>query len=370
MSKSLTTLTNGGIVNSTYDSSSLSSTAMDTIRESENDTGTKSQYDSDLRIFERWLAYKSGADVEKATFIDIINFMADQYNGVLTKYIKADIKSEARLVDGGMISPITIDRRRWGIIKSLASRQVVFPQDQLNQISEYVRLLKKKTDQANPSRKRGQSAALRWEDIKRMLNSPLMETKTEFVRLRDKAILAMLSVTGARESELLGEFGVRIKDFVIRQDIITYHRVVKKRGSFDYSFKGAIDKGDDPTACPVQIITSYINYVKKLEAAEPSTKLFIQANRLGQPNYSRKPRKLTPLGPRIVDDLLRDYAMSSGISGERLYMVSGHSVRIGLVVRLVELGWTYEQISKVTGQSVQTVERYAQQAQLSPFKAQ
>lgn len=345
-----------------YDSSSLSSTALALLEEASETTDTRKQYESHYRIFRRWLDHKGVLGAP--SHIDLINFMADQFSGALVKYDT----NQKTLVDDDPIAATTIDARRWGILKILNAKGIRFSQEQHEAISEYVRRLKLTSANQATSRRRGQAAPLRWPSVEKLINSPRMNGTSYFQTLRDKALLCFMAISGCRESEACGKYGVRVKDFFIFSDRIDYFRVILKGGNRSYNFRGSIANDDNAAVSPYRLIREYVEYVRSLEGVDPETKLFLRSNSNGEPMRERSDsRKLMPMGASSIDEKLKDWAFSAGLPAEALEQVSGHSLRIGLAVDQVELGRTFEYISKITGQTVATVERYAQQAQMDPF---
>lgn len=345
-----------------YDSNALSENALALLAKSSEVTETQKQYESHYRIFNRWLRQK-GVSVTP-THIDLINFMADQFHGTLVKY---DVINDV-LVDGEPISPVTIDSRRWGIVKMLHVEGVQFTSTQKEMLSEYVRRLKLTIGEQTSQRRRGQASPLRWPSVVRLLKSPRMNSSSRFQKLRDKALLCFMATTGCRESEVCGKYGVRLQDFSVSVDRIDYLRIVLKGGNRSYSFRGSIAKGDEPDVCPYQCLKEYIEFVRSLDGTDSHTKLFLRANSRGEPMRStRAPNQLIAMGANTIDEKLKDWSFSAGLPMQALERISGHSLRIGLAVDQVELGRSYEYISKITGQNITTVERYALQAQLDPF---
>ncbi len=347
-----------------YDPSKLSDEAKGIIEVAASATGTIKQYRSDYKVFIRWLT-QVGGHAAHPTHIDLINFMAAQLSGKLTEF------KGGRLVDGGMIAPATIDRRRWGIVKTLKAKGISFTAEQLDSIAEYMRKVKMQPEQRKPAKRRGQSAPLRWADVELLMQSDMIERQTTFVRLRNKALLAFMAVTGCRESEALGENGIRLRDFTFEPNHIRYFRMVLKQGLRSYSFEGFVGKGKNASTCPYMAIKNYHELVSKHPLSTPDTKLFLRANNQGRP-YVRmgSNQQLVAMGERSVDDFLRNAAISAGLGIQRAKQISGHSIRMGLVVGNVEKGMTFEQISQITGQSVSTVERYAKQARMNPFNGE
>lgn len=345
-----------------YDPNALSETAVELLKRSTAVTETQKQYESHFRIFNRWREQK-GVVTSTPTHLDIINFMADQFTGHM---VKRD-KDSNKLISGNPISPNTIDARRWGIIKVLKRDGIRYTEEQYEMISEYVRRLKLSEGDQLSSRRRGQAAPLRWPSVIQLIKSPRMNYTSSFQQLRDKALLCFMAVTGCRESEACGKYGVRLKDFHIEKNRIDYVRIVLKGGNRSYSFRGSIAREDTADVCPYKCLKAYIEFVIKLDGVTSDTKLFIRANSNGEPMRSRGDMRLMPMGANTIDNKLKDWALSAGLPREALDNISGHSLRIGLAVDQVELGQSYEYISHITGQTIATVQRYAQQALLDPF---
>lgn len=343
-----------------YESGRLSESALAILEISSTATDTEKQYRSHFRIFERWLAHNNLS--LPVTHLELINFIADQFYGRLVTYDQ----ERGILLDGQPIASSTIDARRWGILKVLASKGVRFTSEQRESISQYIARIKLISNQQASERKRGQAAPLRWPLVEKMMVCDRITNQSNFKRLRDRALLAFMAVSGCRESEAVGETGVRLKDFFIYDDRINYQRNIRKLGHRDYGHRGSIARGTDSESSPYQAIKAYCDYVKKLPNVTPTTKLFIRAKRNGQP-FKVKEGDYAALGQSKIDEYLRDWAYSSGMPLEFVECVSGHSLRIGLAVDQVEQGHSYEYISQITGQTRDTVERYAKQAQMSPF---
>lgn len=345
----------------TYDSGTLSQTALDILKTSKTVTATHKNYVSHYRVFERWLKHKGVHSTP--THIDLINFFADQFTG---KLVKVSPRT-GKLINGNPIAATSIDARRWGILKVLNSKGVTFSQDELNALSQYISQLKLSAEQQETKRRRGQAAPLRWAAVKKMLNCAVMNSGTRFKVMRDKALLCFMAVSGCRESEACGEYGVRLRDFDVYSDRIDYRRIVLKAGNRSYNFRGSIAKGSDEEASPYQIIRAYITYMRSLEGTTAETKLFVRSNSLGLAMRDPKTKELKAMGAASLDAKLKEWAFSAGVPRDMLKQISGHSLRIGLAVDQVERGRSYEYISKITGQTHKTVERYAQQAEMTPF---
>ena len=113
---------------------------------------------------------------------------------------------------------------------------------------------------------------------------------------------------------------------------------------------------------------SSLAFIKKDKSVTGDTKVFLRANKNGE-LYKRKGTPQT-LGPATFDTFLREYAFNAGVDSSIIDFISGHSVRMGLVVGQAEKGMSFESISKITGQSITTVERYAKQAQMTAFSGE
>lgn len=355
-------------VSGSYTPGALSSSAIKALSKAKTVTDTSKQYDSHFRLFNRWLTHKGFAGpITSITHVEIINFLADQHQGILTQVSP----TSGILEDGHTISLNTLKSRCWGIYKILEVQGNLIAESHKKEVKAFLDMLALTPNEGNKSgRREGQAYPLRWTDVCSMMLSDYIDSsKSSMAKSRDKAILAFLSVSGCRESEAMGAFGVRIKDFTIYDSHIEYKRVVLKNGKRAYDFTGSLEKTGLGKACPYEAIKHHIHKMKSHPLCTPETKLFSRLNKNGNLYISGSPKQIVALQPNMVDSWLRDLAISIGINLDLVQRVSGHSVRMGLVVDQVEKGKSLKYISSITGQSISTVERYAQQAQMGGFKA-
>ncbi|MEL0637638.1 hypothetical protein V6259_12795 [Marinomonas sp. TI.3.20] len=351
-----------------YRSGQLSEVAIRALKGAETLTDTNKQYESHYRIFTRWLSSKGfSGSLSTISYIEIINFLAEQAEGTRTVYEKGS----GLLLDGHSIAVATLKSRIWGLYKMLEFKHgLIFKEQDQKRITEFLKLLQLNPERANKSgRKQGQAYPLRWIDIEAMLKSDYIHSASKLVVSRDRALLSFLAVTGCRESEALGKYGIRIKDLTVHDDRIDYQRVVLKNGKRTHDFRGSLMKTDLGPACPFEAIKNHLALMIREPLCNPDTKLFPRVNRNGEAYITGTPKSIAHLGAAIVDSWLRDLALNIGLPMDKIKRISGHSVRMGLVVDQVEKGKSLKYISSITGQSIGTVERYSKQADLGGFQA-
>ena len=239
----------------------LSKSTLDIVREVSDLKSTSSNYESDKKYFLIWFN-QFVTDNRKPCVVDIINFLTDQYTGDATTYCK----ETNTLSKGPQIAVSSLDRKRWGILKFFDATNIPYSQKEKRALRDYIGKLREKGEQHNPCRPtgRGQKEPLRAQDIVSLLTAPIYESKTEFVRLRDKAIIATAYVSGGRESEILGDRGMRFKDVTIYADHIEIMRAILKRSDSKRDHNCIINKGSSATTCPYTIIKEYYDFLRKL----------------------------------------------------------------------------------------------------------
>jgi len=340
----------------------LSENAKDIFRENSKLKSTRENYNSDVKYFLIWFNQFVYEDRPPCT-VDIINFLTDQYNGDATKYNK-----ETKTLSKGLqISVSSLDRKRWGILKYFDVAKIPYSQREKIELRDFIGKLREKGEQQNPCRPtgRGQKEPLRAQDIISLLTAPIHETKTEFVRLRDKAIIATAYVSGARESEILGDRGLRFKDVTIYSEYIEIMRAILKRGDSKRDHNCIINKGSNHKTCPYTIIKQYYDYLKQNDI-ESEFKAYLLANNiqgelpffLRASRYGKITRTFSGIKATAFDGLLRVTGASAGMDEEKLKSISGHSTRNGLIVTLLEQDTTHEAIQDITGQTFETISHY------------
>lgn len=330
----------------------ISDRAKRMLEKSRDATDTIKVYQSSYNVFARWLNHH-GIPESSVAAGDLINFLADQFEGVLTRVRPGTKTKPPRLVDGGQIAIATLELRRWGIIKVLNHMGIFFTAKETMAIKDFMKSLRMQDEQTNPDRKRGQAAPLMPADVDRMLNCPDIMNASKFRRLRDRALISLFRTTGARESELLGKNGLRLTDLTFKDGVITVKRLALKKGSRIRDDINTI-LPDDTVNCPVAAIKAYFEVVRKLPGIQPTNALFIKCSTRG--DHIKYTGDAYPALPsNKMDETIRKWACSAGLF-EAHY--SGHSFRVGLVIYMLENGATAMRIAEITKQSEATVMKY------------
>ena len=327
----------------------LSDRAKKFFIESVDTRAADKAYKSDFRVFEAWMHQTKCSSPPNVG--DIVNFLVDQFTGHLSRYNKATGALEL----GGQLSINTVSRRKSAIVKILEQRGINLGPHSKTVLKETIERMRNNSEQDAPERKRGAAAALRRQEVAKLLICPAIKKASEFVRLRDRALLSLMASSGARQSEIMGEFGIRLRDITVTDDRIEFKRMRLKRKSRTRNWTGSIPyKASQLSA--YNNVARYVRFVEKLEGITPDHNLFIAANRKGEPQ-----RSLRAYGAQNFRKLLVDYALSAKLPLEIIKDLKGHSTRTGLVNGALEDGVSVENVARITGQTIATVERYAEQ---------
>lgn len=329
-------------------------------------TSSQRSYESDVRIFNLWCAENLSAS-HLPNVIDLINFISDQYQG---KFTELDLKA-GKLNHGRQIAISTLQRRKSFILKYLAvlyeSKGLIFtpPVSHMIELRKTFKSLKNLPPQKNPynEKMRGARYPLRSGDIKHIMTYLFNLEHKSFGVIRDRALIAFLYVSGARESEIVGKRGIRICDLELQDDHIDYVRARLKIGSAQRDFPGRINQGSSAATCPVKAVTDYLNTLKSFYPThvnrDSEMPLFLRVNRNKMPFSDPK-----ALNEDSVDDILVRLCKESKLFEDephKLNKIAGHSSRIGCIIELTETGSNHGDIQAVTGQSLNTITGYQKQ---------
>ncbi|TPE45106.1 site-specific integrase [Maribrevibacterium harenarium] len=341
---------NAPVVHRNQDDLGLSERAKARLKSLYTDTDTYKGYQSDFRVFQQWRIQnkRSGAP----TADDLCNFIADQSEGILSSFNR----TKGILEDGGCVAHSTLSRRRAAILSILGKAGIEFSKDESARIADILASCKL-VEAGEPLRKRGAATPLMPAHVGEMIRCPAMQSAARFKRLRDQALLAFFLVTGARKSELLGRKGVVVGDISFDKNGMAYKRIVLKKGfnSRQKTFKGRVPPNSSKTSA-YQLIKQYYDELMAHNGVNEETPFFIRLNRNGEPHPS-----FSAVSPRKLSDWLIHYAISANLPDSTIEHLKGHSLRVGAVVYLYEIGMDKRKISEITGQTEATIEHYAKQ---------
>lgn len=319
-----------------------------------NETDTFASYKSDIRIFEQWRLQTGRSGLPNVE--DICDFLSDQAAGVLS----AVNRSTGELVGDGIndvkcVSLNTLNRRRWALMAAFKRSNIKLSEDDMVFIEDTIAGIKISPDNGAPLRRRGKASPVMPEHVGAMIRCEAMQRQPQFKRLRDQAILAMMLVTGARKSEILGKNGILVGGITFTAKALQFKRMILKQGSRERSFTGSVPYSASKYSA-FQIIKRYHDFVSKLPNVSDTSPFFIRSTRAGKPNPN-----LAGVGTRMLGDWLYKYAVSANLPDEVVDRIKGHSIRVGAIVYLYDLGTDKRRIAEITGQSESTIERYAKQ---------
>jgi len=336
------------------DVSQFSHFARKLLSDSLQATATLSNYAYSYRMFEEWLL---ATGVNNApTHIDLCNFLAAQYEGHFTE--RHPETKRLLPTKGGQISVATLENRRWAIIEALKVKRVFFSKEDAYEIERFMKALRMGGEQERPKSRRGQAAPLRPENVDAICRSLTLAKMPHFKRIRDLAIIAIARTTGSRESEMFGQYGLRIKDVEIQKKSLKVTRMVLKGGNRTRNAVNFI-LPTKTAYCPVKAIKDYLSFISNLPGMTDTNAFFIRCSTNGLPIKQSKDSGLYPgLGPKKFDQMIRCWAHKAQIDDLDIQQLSGHSFRVGLDVYLLEKGVDPVKISEITKQEVSTVLKY------------
>ncbi|MDP3156596.1 MAG: site-specific integrase [Archangium sp.] len=181
--------------------------------------------------------------------------------------------------------------------------------------------------------------------LPRDLRELLAVLPSSLIGARDRSLLT-LGFSGAfRRSELIG---LNVDDLAFEPDGL---KVVLRRSKTDQEGKGrvvGIPYGAHPETCPVRLAQKWLETSALAEGP-----LYRQVSKLGRLGAKR-------LNGRSISKLIKRRAHEAGLDPE---LLSGHSLRSGLVTAAAKAGKSISSIKRQTGhRSIAMVEEYIRNA--------
>ena len=309
--------------------SDLGDSAKQFIRNKHAQT-TQDAYQSDIRIFIEWCKLK-GIHPKHATSSQICNFLADQAEGSLSRWVwinKSDLYGE--LTSGRPVALSTLQRRLVSIKFALSQFGRIF-----NEIEKKIfnDLLQGIASQIGGEKRKVNGITK--ENLIKIFSS--MDLK-DHVDLRDRALLMMLYAGAYRRSELsnmllhnvtmIKGHGLQIKHDKVKGKLLGITKVISK-GSADL--------------CPVKFLIQYLEVTDIRDGY-----VFRRSNR------SRKMLNET-LSGHSISKIVKKRCEDIGLEG----LYRGHSGRRGFVDAALRAGKPLNKIMEQTGHSsLQTLKEY------------
>ncbi|HFI9381240.1 TPA: site-specific integrase [Vibrio parahaemolyticus] len=295
---------------------------------------TQNAYQSDARVFTEWCYLQSPQIIPvHATAANICDFLADQADGELCRWVWTDKANKVgTLEDGRPLAYSTIYRRLNGVKFALRQLGRSFNEAELNIFKEMLQGIasengteKKKVKGIGP------------DELKLIFKD--FDLKDQ-IDLRDRALIMLLYAGAYRRSEVSAILTKNVK-FVPGKGVeIKLTRAKRKINGITKS----IVEGDD--LCPVKFLQDYIN-----ASGIESGFLFRRTNR------SRK-MLAEPLSGHSIYNIIKARCEQAGLKGR----YGGHSGRRGFVDTSLRAGKPINKVMEMTGHSnMQTVQEYFDQ---------
>nr|WP_167386734.1 tyrosine-type recombinase/integrase [Aeromonas cavernicola] len=305
----------------------LNSRARRFLRSAKADS-TLNAYQADTRIFVFWCQLH-GVEPLQASHHHIMNFLADQADGVLADWVwldKAEGKGELR--HGEPRKPATLVRRLAGIRYAFKQKGIHPMPTEHPDIKEMMRGIVRLGD--NHKRKTG---ALTLEPLAKVLDG--IDTH-DLAGLRDHTLLLLMFSGALRRSEAAR---IEVSDL----DFVGQGIRLRLKPSKHQLHETEIALIPGKHYCPVLALN---NWLKKSRIN--SGPLFRRMNRWGQITPD-------PLGPQGINLMIK---RRTGHSIDYLY-VSGHSLRRGFITSAVTAGKPMNKIIEVTRhKDMRTLQEY------------
>ncbi|MGL5598322.1 MAG: tyrosine-type recombinase/integrase [Aeromonas sp.] len=305
----------------------LNSRARRFLRSAKADS-TLNAYQADTRIFVFWCQLHE-LDPLQTTHHDIMNFLADQADGILADWVWLN-KEEGKgiLQNGEPRKPATLVRRLAGIRYAFKQKGIEPMPTEHAEIKEMMRGIVRLGD--NRKRKTG---ALTLSPLTQVLDEI---DCTHLAGLRDHTLLLLMFCCALRRSEAAR---IEVKDI----DFIGKGIRLRLKPSKHQLHETEIALIPGKHHCPVTALQTWLHKSKLCEGP-----LFRRMNRWGQLTAD-------PLGPQGINLMIK---RRTGQAIDDLY-VSGHSLRRGFITSAVTAGKPMNKIIEVTRhKDMRTLQEY------------
>lgn len=305
----------------------LNSRARRFLRSAKADS-TLNAYQADTRIFVFWCQLH-GLDPLQTTHHDIMNFLADQADGVLADWVWLDKEEgNGELRNGEPRKPATLVRRLAGIRYAFRQKGIHPMPTEHPEIKEMMRGIVRLGD--NRKRKTG---ALTLQPLTQVLDG--IDTG-DLAGLRDHTLLLLMFSGALRRSEAAR---IEVSDL----DFVGQGLRLRLKPSKHQLHETEIALIPGKHYCPVSALQKWLHKSRISEGP-----LFRRMNRWGQ-------LMAEPLGPQGINLMIK---RRTGQTIDDLY-VSGHSLRRGFITSAVTAGKPMNKIIEVTRhKDMRTLQEY------------
>jgi site-specific recombinase XerD len=305
----------------------LNSRARRFLRSAKAET-TLNAYQADTRIFVYWCKLQ-GLDPLATTHLDIMNFLADQADGVLAHWVWLDKeRGRGELRNGEPRKPATLVRRLAGIRYAFRQKGIEPMPTEHSEIKEMMRGIVRLGD----TRKR-KTGALTLQPLAQVLDA--IDTDT-LAGLRDHTLLLLMFSGALRRSEAAR---VAVDDL----DFVGQGVRLRLKPSKHQLHETEIALIPGQQYCPVRALRHWLVMSGIQQGA-----LFRRMTRWGQLMQE-------PLGPQGINLMIK---RRTGMAIDDLY-VSGHSLRRGFITSAVTAGKPMNKIIEVTRhKDMRTLQEY------------
>ncbi|MEW7865280.1 site-specific integrase [Aeromonas diversa] len=293
---------------------------------------TLNAYEADTRIFVTWCQL-NGLNPLAVSHLEIMNFLADQADGVLAHWLWLDKeRSRGELRSGAPRKPATLVRRLAGIRYAFRQKGIHPLPTEHSDIKEMMRGIVRLGDT-----QKVKTGALTKEPLTRVLEC--IDTRT-LSGLRDYTLLLLMFAGALRRSEAAR---LTLDDFHFSREGVVL-RIKPSKHQLKESEIALVRGGRH---CPVAALERWLR-----QARITSGPLFCRLTRWGE---------LTPdaLGPQGINLMIKRRS-ANALDGLE---VSGHSLRRGFITSAVTAGKPLNKIIEVTRhRDIRTLQEYFDQA--------
>lgn len=307
--------------------SRLNSRARRFLRSAKAET-TLNAYQADTRIFVHWCQLQ-GLDPLTTTHLDIMNFLADQADGILAHWVWLDQKrGRGELRNGEPRKPATLVRRLAGIRYAFRQKGIDPMPTEHTEIKEMMRGIVRLGD----TRKR-KTGALTLQPLVQVLDA--IDTDT-LAGLRDHTLLLLMFSGALRRSEAAR---IDVEDL----DFIGQGVRLRLKPSKHQLHETEIALIPGQHHCPIGALRHWL-----VMSGIQQGPLFRRMTRWGQLTQES-------LGPQGINLMIK---RRTGMAIDDLY-VSGHSLRRGFITSAVTAGKPMNKIIEVTRhKDMRTLQEY------------
>lgn len=293
---------------------------------------TLNAYEADTRIFVAW-CQRHRLDPLAVSHLDIMNFLADQADGVLAHWVWLDkARSQGELRSGAPRKPATLVRRLAGIRYAFRQKGVHPLPTEHSDIKEMMRGIVRLGDT-----RKVKTGALTREPLTRVLDA--IDTRS-VGGLRDYTLLLLMFAGALRRSEAAR---LTLDDLHFTRDGVVL-RIKPSKHQLKESEIALVRGGRH---CPVIALERWIRLARVTQGP-----LFCRLTRWGELTADA-------LGPQGINLMIK---RRSAIAAGELE-VSGHSLRRGFITSAVTAGKPLNKIIEVTRhRDIRTLQEYFDQA--------